>query len=298
LPVGETIKESSNALEILNEFFYTYTQTNALQEEKQKAIAHLSKKLKACHSFLSKTKTKQNELIAINLYKVWADLLMANLHAIPEHAKNILLPDFNDPDKIIEIPLSETLTPQKNAERYYRKSKNHQIEINRLKEIVTGKEKEIAALELQLSEITETQDLKRLRHQIEQFGLQKKKQTETIVLPYREIEFQGFRIWVGKNAKANDELTLKHSYKEDLWLHAQDVSGSHVLIKYKSGNPFPKEVIERGAQLAAHFSKRKNESLCPVTYTQKKFVRKRKGDPAGLVVVEKEKVILVEPKGL
>ncbi len=112
---------------------------------------------------------------------------------------------------------------------------------------------------------------------------------------YHEFEFKGFRILVGRNAEANDKLTLKYSYKDDLWLHAKDVAGSHVLIKYQSGKNFPKDVIEYAAGLAAYNSKRKNESLCPVAFTQKKYVRKRKGDPAGMVVVEREEVILVAP---
>ena len=71
-----------------------------------------------------------------------------------------------------------------------------------------------------------------------------------------------------------------------------------MVIKYQSGKKFPKDVIERAAQLAAFNSKRKTESLCPVAYTPKKYVRKRKGDPAGAMVVEREEVILVEPKGI
>ncbi len=100
---------------------------------------------------------------------------------------------------------------------------------------------------------------------------------------------------MGKNAAGNDELTLKYSFKEDLWLHVKDVAGSHVIIKYQAGKKFPKDVIERAAQLAAYNSKRKNETLCPVVVTPKKFVRKRKGDPPGAVVVEREEVIMVEP---
>ena len=115
-------------------------------------------------------------------------------------------------------------------------------------------------------------------------------------MPYHEFEYHGFKIWVGKNAVSNDQLTFKHSYKEDLWLHVRDVAGSHVIIKYQSGKPFPKNVIERAAQLAAYNSKRKNDSLCPVAYTPRKYVRKRKGDPAGAVIVEREEVIMVEPK--
>ena len=69
-----------------------------------------------------------------------------------------------------------------------------------------------------------------------------------------------------------------------------------MIIKHQSGKNFPKDVIERAAQLAAYNSKRKTDSLCPVIVTPKKFVRKRKGDPAGAVEVEREQVILVEPK--
>ena len=116
-----------------------------------------------------------------------------------------------------------------------------------------------------------------------------------MTLPYHQFEFRNFRILVGKNAVANDMLTLKFSHKEDLWLHAKDVSGSHVLIKHQSGKNFPRDVIEYAASLAAYNSKRKTESLCPVIVTPKKFVRKRKGDPPGAVVVEREEVVMVEP---
>ena len=101
---------------------------------------------------------------------------------------------------------------------------------------------------------------------------------------------------MGRNAQANDELTLKYGYKEDLWLHAKDVAGSHVLIKHQSGKNFPKDVIERAAQLAAYHSKRKTDTLCPVVVVPRKFVRKRKGDPAGAVMVDREEVIMVEPR--
>jgi predicted ribosome quality control (RQC) complex YloA/Tae2 family protein len=68
-----------------------------------------------------------------------------------------------------------------------------------------------------------------------------------------------------------------------------------VIIKHQSGKKFPKDVIERAAELAAYNSKRKTETLCPVIVTPRKFVRKRKGDPPGAVVIEREDVILVRP---
>lgn len=102
---------------------------------------------------------------------------------------------------------------------------------------------------------------------------------------------------IGRNAKNNDLLTQRYTYKDDLWLHARDVTGSHVVVKYKAGKTFPKSVIERAAELAAWYSKRRTDSLCPVIVTPKKYVRKPKGLAEGQVLVEKEDVVLVVPKG-
>ncbi|HEY3430892.1 MAG TPA: NFACT RNA binding domain-containing protein, partial [Cyclobacteriaceae bacterium] len=196
------------------------------------------------------------------------------------------------------IKLKKDLSAQKNAEVFYRKSKNQQIEIQKLTEAISTKQKEFALHQERLTELEKISDLKALRNFVDTSGLKRASETQEKPLPYHEVEFNGFKIWIGKNAQHNDTLTLKHTFKEDLWLHAKDVPGSHVVIKHQSGKNFPKDVIERAAQLAAFNSKRKNETLCPVAYTPKKYVRKRKGDPAGAVVVEREEVILVEPKGI
>jgi predicted ribosome quality control (RQC) complex YloA/Tae2 family protein len=71
-----------------------------------------------------------------------------------------------------------------------------------------------------------------------------------------------------------------------------------VIIKYQAGKNFPEPVIEKAAALAAHYSKMRNDSLVPVIYTPKKYVRKPKGLPEGAVVVDKEKVLMVEPKAM
>ena len=101
----------------------------------------------------------------------------------------------------------------------------------------------------------------------------------------------------GKNAKNNDLLTLKYAKKQDIWLHARDVSGSHVIIRNPQNRTVPAFVIEKAASLAAYFSKRQTESLCPVIVTSKKFVRKTKDLLPGMVIVDREEeVVLVKPE--
>ena len=146
--------------------------------------------------------------------------------------------------------------------------------------------------------IEATESLKEIRKYLKINELNNNEQVvETNPLSlFKVYNFQQFVIYVGRNAKNNDLLTQKHAKKEDLWLHARDVSGSHVVIKHQAGKKFPSTVIERAAQLAAFYSKRKNDSLCPVIVTPKKFVRKTRDLLDGQVIIDKEEVIMIEPK--
>ena len=121
---------------------------------------------------------------------------------------------------------------------------------------------------------------------------QKKEKQEN--LPYKVFHRDDFSIWVGKSAKHNDEL-LRRMHKHDIWLHARDVAGSHVLIKNPNNAVAPVPVIEYAASLAAKFSKSKNESLAAVIYTKPAHIRKFKGALPGQVRVDREEVVLVEP---
>ncbi|MBA4054212.1 MAG: hypothetical protein C0490_05825 [Marivirga sp.] len=296
LPIGKLLKEFNDPIEALNDFFQQYTQHEAFRIEKTSALSILKQQLQSSTGYFEKTTQKLNSVISENNYKAWADLIMANLSIIKPGTERISLPSFYDENHSLEIRLKKDLSPQKNAEIYYKKSKNQQTEVDRLEETLNSKEKEIANLKDQIKKIESEMDLKHLRSVVTSLGLTKIPQESIETLPFYEVDFNGYKILIGKNAQSNDKLTLKYGYKEDLWLHAKDVAGSHVLIKYQSGKKFPKDVIERAAQLAAYHSKRKTDSLCPVTVTPRKFVRKRKGDPAGSVIVEREEVILVEPK--
>ncbi len=294
LQTGKIEAEFKNPIEAINEFFYKYTTSQTFLLEKTKALRELKEQLKGRINYLDKNQQKVDELQNDQRYQLWADLIMANMHLIKQGTEKIQLENFYT-GKPEEIKLKKELNAQRNAEVFYRKAKNQQIEIDKLNESIQAKKKEIEKLKLSIAYVEQAEDLKSLRPHIKAEPA-KSKNNNLKALPYHIFEFKGFQILVGKNAEANDELTLKNAYKEDLWLHAKDVAGSHVIIKHQSGKNFPKDVIQRAAELAAYNSKRKTDSLCPVAVTPKKFVRKRKGDPAGMVVVEKEEVVLVEPK--
>ena len=232
-------------------------------------------------------------------YRHTADLIMANLHDIPAGATQIEVLDFytNQP-KLIKLKRTEK--PQLTAENLYRKGKNQQIEERQLSERIARRETEaLTALERleEMDTVPALTELRGLRTWRKQHGLDPTPAAakSTTELPFKVFEDRGFTILVGRNAANNDLLTQKYAHKDDLWLHAKDVTGSHVVIRHKAGQPVPEPVVEHAAQLAGWYSRRQHDSLCPVTVTPKKFVRKPKGSLPGQVVVERERVVLVKP---
>lgn len=283
----------SNPIKALNAFCKTYTRQLSLNNEKSNLFKTLRNKLKRNESYIDKTRKKLLQLKTKTDDSKIADIIMANLHLIPPHAGEIKLFNFYDNNEII-IKLKPHLSPQKNAEDYYRKSKNRRIENENLEANRKAREKANEEIRKLLTETEETHDIRQVRKLAG--NIRKREQTiSTKDEGYHRFEFMGYQVLVGKNAKKNDLLTFKVAKKNDLWLHARDTPGSHVIIRQKPGSNFPRPVIEWAAGLAAYYSKRKNESLCPVMYTERKFVRKTKHLAPGQVIVEKEKSILVKP---
>jgi predicted ribosome quality control (RQC) complex YloA/Tae2 family protein len=231
-------------------------------------------------------------------YRHRADLLMAHLHEIKPGATQLEVIDFYTNEPVV-LKLKPLEKPQRTAENLYRKAKNQQIEERQLSERITRREAE-ALQTLELLEELDTQpgllELRGLRAWRKQHGLDPTTAAKVgQELPFKVFEDHGYTILVGRNAANNDLLTQKYAHKDDLWLHAKDVTGSHVVIRHRAGHPVPEPVVERAARLAGWYSRRQHDSLCPVTVTPKKFVRKPKGALPGQVVVERERVVLVVP---
>ncbi len=112
--------------------------------------------------------------------------------------------------------------------------------------------------------------------------------------PYRTfLATSGARILVGKGADRNDALTFHVARPRDLWLHAKNRTGAHVIVPLDKGATCPADVLVDAAHLAAHFSEARDESLVEVQHTPRRYLRKPRGSPPGLVVVDREKVLVL-----
>ncbi len=303
---GEPVQSFDDPVEAANRFFIAYNGRNTFELEKAGWLQLLEKRRKRAQAQIEGNKQRLAARNAGASHEQMGHILMANLHAIPEtpgakSPQQVTLFDFYR-DQPITIRLKPDLSPQKNAEDYYRKSKNEKIEEDHLTNQVAAREAETERMDHQGTDIGQITNLKELRRYVKQANLLQDAPSMASsdgaqAQLFKEVLLDNFRILIGRNAKNNDLLTQKYAHKEDLWLHARDVAGSHVVVKYKAGKTFPKNVIERAAELAAWYSKRRTDSLCPVTVTLKKFVRKPKGLAEGQVIVEKEDVVMVVPRG-
>ena len=295
LPLGTEIAQFNDPIQAAQFFAVKYLSTEFYLSNFQAIKQQLEKQKHAAEQILAQVESKQKSLKTDTNFAQTADIIMANLTNIPPRTEKIGLYDFyQDRNRVIKLKVTET--PQKTAERLYKKAKNQQIELKILDEKALRKTEEILELEDKLAELSQVSDSKTLKKFLKANEFETGMKATQPESPFREFIAEGFKILVGKSAANNDVLTQKHTFKEDLWLHAKDVAGSHVIIKFQAGKPFPKTVIEKAAKLAAYYSKRKTDSLCPVIYTPKKFVRKPKGAAPGSVIVERENVLLVKPE--
>ncbi|MFN5888928.1 MAG: NFACT RNA binding domain-containing protein [Bacteroidota bacterium] len=265
----------SKSLTAFREYIFQTQKHQKLRKTEQR-LQHLNRILKDSISRLENLKLKRSN-------KEIGDLILAHAHSLRPGISKALVTDYYTQQRIW-LKLNPDLSAADNAKKYYGKAKNEVIENQKLKENIETTKTSIKLLEAEYSKILEINNLKDLKPFKKEDVLKK-----TDTLPYKELTIQGYTLWVGKNAKSNDEL-LRLSSKNDLWLHAKDFTGSHVIIR-KRGIEYPKEIVEIAAKLAATNSKAKTQSVVPVIFTLRKFVTKVKGGLPGQVNIQKESII-------
>jgi predicted ribosome quality control (RQC) complex YloA/Tae2 family protein len=288
--VDESVLEGAKDLfELMNHLNKKELSEFAFNELKNNFIHQKKADLKQLNQLILKSNSALKQILEAIPFDEIGNIIMANLQTILPKETEVELVDFyrNTP---IKIKLKKELNAAQNAEYYYRKSKNQKESIQQIKNRIQDAEIRIGDMKEQLQKIESAIAYNELKPFSKLKSLENKKSEL-----FKEFEFEGFKILVGKSAANNDLLTMKHAHKNDLWLHAKGVSGSHVVIKHISGKPFSKLLIEYAASIAAQFSKSKGSAYVPVIYVERKFVRKPKGVEPGAVVVEKENTVLVKP---
>jgi len=237
-------------------------------------------------------------------HKRVGDLLLANIANARRVGNKVGLTDYyaeGAPE--IEIEVDENLTLPEAANAYfsrYTKAKRAVAEIGtRLGQLEKELEK-LGAKLVKLEKAIATRDASALTEFAEKKtspeGVSKKKKASPTLPGMRRYQSSdGYEVLVGRTARDNDQLTFRVARPNDLWLHAGDYPGSHVIVRNSSRNDIPHRTIIEAAQLAAKFSQARKDSKVDIHYTRRKFLTKPKGSAPGLVHMSSFKTITVEP---
>ena len=288
---------------LLDSFYTTRDRKDSMRQKSQslrKTVTNL------CQRLSRKLAIQEKELLATydrERLRQLGDIVTANLHRITKGQKSVQAEDFYDENMaVIEIPLSVTLSPQQNAAKFYKdytRMKNAEKELT--KQIELGQQ-ELQYLQSVLEELNRAEtdaELEEIRQELYAGGYvrldsAKKRQKQAKLQPMRFESTDGYPIYVGRNNRQNDELTFKLARKDDIWLHASKVHGSHVIISCGGTTP-PDDTITQAAQLAAYYAESTGGQNIPVDVTTVKQVKKTPGGKPGMVIYHTYRTVIVNP---
>ena len=300
---GEFDKKSFKSYSELLDAFYTARENSERLRRSAADIIKLITNLRA--------RTERKLAIRLNDLKkcenretlrIYGELLKANLYRLQNGATFAEVENYYDEMKQIRIPLNPALSPQKNADKYFKDYKKTYTAERTLTDLTERDKEELKYFDSVLdsisrsesiSEISEIREELALAGYIKQNGARKKK--VSAVPQFKEYTSdEGYKILVGKNNRQNDYLTTVLAAKNDLWFHVKNIPGSHVIVMCRGGEVSDATVM-KAAALAAANSKAAGSSQVPVDYTPVKFVKKPNGAKPGMVIYTTNKTVFVTP---
>ena len=296
--------EFDNISALLEDYYYDQSQSSRIEQK----TANMERILKVHHKRAVEKKEIQlnalKESSQRDKYKVWGELLTANVHSIPSKQDSFTTINYYEEDMPeITIPLDPSKSPIENAQNYfkiYNKHKRTEVAAKKLLRVIKRDLIYLDSLFSTLDTLEDENDIEEFRSELVDSGYLKakrvKKQRRTKKpKPLHFISSDGFDMYVGKNNAQNDLLTLKTAARHDIWLHTKDIPGSHVIIK-TNRQEVPETTIEEAAILAAYYSKAKGSSNVPIDYVERRHVRKPNGAKPGMVIYDSNKTIYVTPE--
>ena len=259
-------------------------------QERLKQIVSL--KLKKDKNSLKKMQYKLEKEINSDKYRLYGDLIMANLYNFSDYSKFIEVYDYEN-DKNIKIELDETKTLKENANNFYKlynKGKNAVAKITELTSQLNAQIQYYEQILYSLDIADSVNDLLSVKSEIEPDNSNVKKEQKRAAFEPVEFEIDGFKVFVGKNNRQNDYIVSKLSKDDDLWFHTKDCAGSHVLLK--CDNPSD-ELILKCASLAKQYSKASKSSKVGVIYTRRKYLKKPPASNLGYVTYKNEREVIL-----
>jgi predicted ribosome quality control (RQC) complex YloA/Tae2 family protein len=237
-------------------------------------------------------------------YRLAGELIVANKHLLSKGQGRAELPDYDG--KTVAITLDPARTPADNAERYFKRYKKARAGLAVMQERLRDAQEESEFLKTMQKDLASAGDdqevLGGIRTRLSQRGYIGDEPMDAMAArtptaqPYTSIVHEGWTILVGKSAAGNDYIIRKLARPDDLWLHAEGMPGSHVVVRNPEKRDIPEGVLRKAAGLAAYHSKGRGSSKVAVAYTRAANVKKPKGAAPGLVILTSRKTFMAAPE--
>ena len=300
----------------IDDFYFSKENNEIFKNFRNMLLNIILSTLKKYEKRLQNIDEKLEECKSMDKYKLYGELLTANLYRIPDYnTDSISLENYYNNNELIKIPLDKKYSPQYNAKRYYKKYSKlkNALEIVSTQKLETINEiKYIESTIYELETCKDISDVQEIYDEISENEIFKnsfskknifkkksskkpKKMTTNKFVSFNPLKFNidGYTIYVGRNNKENDYLTNKFANKNDIWFHTKEIHGSHVILKANPNEQVPENIIYEAAKLAANHSKAKSSSNIPVDYCLVQYVKKVPGNKPGLVIYRNNKTIYV-----
>lgn len=293
----------------IDKFYYNKENNEYFSNEKYRIEKLITTNLKKCNKKLENIENKLNDCKNMDIYRIYGELLNSNLYRISELRNNFVeLENYYENNKIIKIPLDISVSVKKNAEKYfkkYKKLKNASQIVLEQKDDALKEHSYLESVLFSLNLSTTLDDLFEISSEIgdtltnksqnKKINKKIKKSTKKQISDssnLEKIDIDGYSIFIGKNNKQNEFLTLKFASRSDIWFHIQDLPGSHVVLK-TNNLELNDEIIYKCASLAKKYSKGANDSNVSIDYTLIKNIKKSPSGKPGMVIYNTCKTIIV-----
>ena len=299
IPFANQVGEPFTSLsDLLDTYYKDKAERDRVKQQASELIRRVENELQKNRH---KLKKQEKELLATDNaeeFRQKGELLTTFLHQVPNDQDQVILDNYytNQP---ITIALDKALTPNQNAQRYFKRYQKLKEAVKYLTDLIKETKATILYLESVETVLNQAglEEIAEIREELIQTGFIRRRQREKIQKrkkPEQYLASDGKTIiYVGRNNLQNEELTFKMARKEELWFHAKDIPGSHVVI---SGNLDPSDEVKTdAAELAAYFSQGRLSNLVQVDMIEVKKLNKPTGGKPGFVTYTGQKTLRVTP---
>ena len=291
--------------EALDSFYTKKAANEAMKQKSGDLLKFVNNNIDRCRKKLQMQNETLMKSAKRDKYKLYGDLVTANIYRIVQGMESIEVENYYSENcEKIFIPLQKDLTPSQNAQRYYKrynKDKPAEAETQKQKELNLAEIEYLESVQTAILNVETVAEINQIRDELtEQRYLRnrdrlKKGKKPQVPTPMHFVSSDGYDIYVGKNNKQNDYVTLKIARSTDIWFHTKLIHGSHVIVKTTDAETVPDNTYLEAAALAAYYSKGRGGENIPVDYTEVKNVKKPSGAKPGMVIYVSYNTLYVNP---